>query len=270
MSGGWRRSPLAKLGSFKLNDRRSRIKEGPKVTSNRVPTPEDPANENEASPGVARPGFRAAHRAPADLDAFGLQSRFAPDAAVGTTAYSPHPTPPRARRRRRLLAWPPLHAPTWSIRPPARLSPTHSSIQPRPLTPVLSRSRRCAPGCGIRASSRSHVLLAPTCAEAAPKSRFFQPGRKATMSDTTTQITNQPSTAGVPPTPPEAHQRADEGQGSGRKDFAAQLAFFLLEHTGSVFGTWVGKLSAAGQRPFWTDHRQGVEFHAILTRRGCG
>jgi hypothetical protein len=69
-----------------------------------------------------------------------------------------------------------------------------------------------------------------------------------TMSDTTTQITSQPSTAGVPPTPPEAHQRADEGQGSGQKDFAAQLAFFLLEHTGSVFGIWVGKLSAAGPR----------------------
>jgi hypothetical protein len=157
MSGSWRRLPLATLGSFKLNDRRSRIKQGPKVTSNRVPTPEHPANENEASPGVARPGFRAAHRVPPDLDPFGLQSCVAPDAAVGTTAYSPHPTPPRgapASPAPRVATAP---RPTWSIRPPARLSPTHSFIQPRPLTPVLSRSLRCAPGCGIRASSRSHV-----------------------------------------------------------------------------------------------------------------
>jgi hypothetical protein len=69
-----------------------------------------------------------------------------------------------------------------------------------------------------------------------------------TMSDTTTQTTNTPSTAGVPPTPPEAHQRADEGQGGTKKDFAAQLAFFLLEHTGTVFGEWTGKMPAAAQR----------------------
>lgn len=68
------------------------------------------------------------------------------------------------------------------------------------------------------------------------------------MSGTTTQTTNTPSTAGVPPTPPEAHQRADEGQGDTKKDFAAQLAFFLLEHTGTVFGEWAGKMTAAAQR----------------------
>jgi hypothetical protein len=68
------------------------------------------------------------------------------------------------------------------------------------------------------------------------------------MSKTTTPPHHTASTAGVPPTPPEAHQRADEGQGSSRQDFAAQLAFFLQEKTGSVFGEWVGKLSAAAQR----------------------
>jgi hypothetical protein len=31
-------------------------------------------------------------------------------------------------------------------------------------------------------------------------------------------------------------------------DFAAQLAFFLLEKTGSIFGTWSGKLPALEQR----------------------
>lgn len=41
------------------------------------------------------------------------------------------------------------------------------------------------------------------------------------MSDTTTQTTNTPPTAGVPPTPPEAHQRADEGQGTEGAGFTA-------------------------------------------------
>lgn len=31
-------------------------------------------------------------------------------------------------------------------------------------------------------------------------------------------------------------------------DYAANLALFLLEKTGSVFGCWVGKLTAAEQR----------------------
>lgn len=31
-------------------------------------------------------------------------------------------------------------------------------------------------------------------------------------------------------------------------DYAANLAFFLLEKTGSVFGFWKGRLSAAEQR----------------------
>jgi len=31
-------------------------------------------------------------------------------------------------------------------------------------------------------------------------------------------------------------------------DYAANLAFFLLERTGSIFGTWAGKLPAAEQR----------------------
>ena len=32
------------------------------------------------------------------------------------------------------------------------------------------------------------------------------------------------------------------------KDFAANLTFFILEHTGSVFGTWHGKMKASAQR----------------------
>lgn len=31
-------------------------------------------------------------------------------------------------------------------------------------------------------------------------------------------------------------------------DYAAQLAMFLLQNTGSVFGRWEGKLTAAEQR----------------------
>lgn len=31
-------------------------------------------------------------------------------------------------------------------------------------------------------------------------------------------------------------------------DYAANLAFFLLEKTGSIFGTWAGKLPATEQR----------------------
>lgn len=31
-------------------------------------------------------------------------------------------------------------------------------------------------------------------------------------------------------------------------DYAANLAFFLLERTGSIFGVWSGKMSAAEQR----------------------
>lgn len=31
-------------------------------------------------------------------------------------------------------------------------------------------------------------------------------------------------------------------------DYAANLAFFLLEKTGSIFGTWIGKLPATEQR----------------------
>lgn len=34
-------------------------------------------------------------------------------------------------------------------------------------------------------------------------------------------------------------------------DYAANLAFFLLERTGSIFGVWSGKLSAADQRKLY-------------------
>lgn len=33
-----------------------------------------------------------------------------------------------------------------------------------------------------------------------------------------------------------------------RTDYAANLAMFLLEHTGSVFGQWYGRMTAAEQR----------------------
>ncbi len=33
-----------------------------------------------------------------------------------------------------------------------------------------------------------------------------------------------------------------------QKDFAAQLAFFLLEKTGTVYGQWDGKMPATEQR----------------------
>lgn len=68
------------------------------------------------------------------------------------------------------------------------------------------------------------------------------------MSDATTTTTFISSIAAVPPAPPEAHQRADDEQGRGRPDFAAQLAFFLLEKTGSVLGEWSGKMPASAQR----------------------
>lgn len=66
------------------------------------------------------------------------------------------------------------------------------------------------------------------------------------MSDTTTTSTINSSIAAVPSAPPEAHQRADEGQ--GRVDYAMYLSFFLLEKTGSVLGEWAGRMSASAQR----------------------
>ncbi len=35
---------------------------------------------------------------------------------------------------------------------------------------------------------------------------------------------------------------------STRTDYAAQLALFLVEKTGTVFGEWMGRMSAAEQR----------------------
>ena len=36
--------------------------------------------------------------------------------------------------------------------------------------------------------------------------------------------------------------------GSARHDYAADLALFLLDKTGSIWGEWVGRLTAAEQR----------------------
>jgi hypothetical protein len=37
-------------------------------------------------------------------------------------------------------------------------------------------------------------------------------------------------------------------------DYAGNLSFFLLEQTGSIFGTWSGKMSAAEQRKLCGRH----------------
>lgn len=47
---------------------------------------------------------------------------------------------------------------------------------------------------------------------------------------------------------PDAHRRLARGANAGVKDCAASLAFFLLERTGSIFGTWKGRMSANDQR----------------------
>ena len=47
---------------------------------------------------------------------------------------------------------------------------------------------------------------------------------------------------------PDAHRRLARGANAGVKDYAAELAFFLLEHTGSVFSTWQGRMKADDQR----------------------
>ena len=37
-------------------------------------------------------------------------------------------------------------------------------------------------------------------------------------------------------------------------DYAANLAFFLLEHTGSIFGTWAGRLPKSEQQIMFGKH----------------